>query len=218
MQRVCDVEREDALDLLALLVDRSLDFNNSTKRDGKFSPSDNAAVDLSKVTSVGNFEDGMPSSTILKDSFEALCQISNEYEKNEEHGFPSHDKRMIVLNRLMDSHTYAMEMKQAALSASTWLSAIGRYGDKPISTSRFDGIQYSQYISEERLQQLDVKDLRSLVHAAHSQLLEKMEVHRKLETELASCRAEIGQLKIRLSKTEVRYVSSFLYAYVKQMI
>lgn len=205
-----DIEREDALDLLELLVERSIAFHKNVSVGDTTRPSTNCEAS-SPLDHNETIKEKSQSEILDSESFQecidALCEISSLYNKNQEQEyhtkqeseFPSHENRMIVLRRLVDSHTYAMEMKQAALSASTWLTAIGRMGSK----RTHQVLPMSQYISEEKLQQMDAKELRSLVHAAHAQLLEKNDINKKLEGELSLCRGEIGRLKTEISKKEV---------------
>jgi hypothetical protein len=211
---VGDIEREDALDLLELLVERSIAFHENVSVENTTTTSSTSGKAASTLDHnvVGNekSEIEIPDSESFLKCIDALCKISCEYEKNHEQlhqakqdfDSTSHDDRMIVLRRLVDSHTYAKEMKQAALSASTWLTAIGRMG----GNRTHQATPISQYISEEKLQQMDAKELRSLVHAAHAQLLEKNEINQKLESELSSCRGEIGRLKTAMSKKEVSHM------------
>jgi hypothetical protein len=75
----------------------------------------------------------------IADAVSAIRKMSRYYEKQEQNSIsekasgdtscianPNHEARMRALDELMRSHTYALEMKRAALSASTWLRAIGR--------------------------------------------------------------------------------------------
>jgi hypothetical protein len=111
---------------------------------------------------------------------------------------------MAVLDQLDHAYTYAMEMKQAALSASTWLTAIGRTGTgETPRREEHRSFKGSQFISEETMSEMDSNELRHLVQAAHVQLVEKNEISDRLDNELSICRAEIGRLNTMSSRNEV---------------
>ena len=196
------MEREDALDLLALLVERSLAFQEKTETTVSMSSQSDAASD-----GPSNREDpGLEMSPSLSPSQDVCIDVLREISK--EHvdktgDKTTHEDRMKFLDNLEHSHTYAMEMKQAALSASTWLTAIGRTGKTPTTAE----IQYqsssSNYIAEENMTQLEATKLRSLVQAAHMQLAEKDDLNDRLDRELSICRAEIGRLNTNMSRNEV---------------
>ncbi len=198
LQRVGDIEREDALDLLSLFVERSVAFHENSNS----APTNHLESDeeLSSCNSNSPYD--------LKSSLDALREISKKHVdtydcegESADKLYPSHDDRMKALESLENSHTYAMEMKQAALSASTWLNAIGRNGKSP----RIRELIYpnsSEVISEEKINHMNIDELRSLVQATHLQLLEKSDENEKLDRELSMCRAEIGRLNT-MSRNEV---------------
>ena len=89
-----------------------------------------------------------------------------------------------AINELLRSHTYAMEMKQAALSASTWLRTIDR-------NSQRNSNNYNANMNN---------DLRAAKLEAI--LADKIEQNERLNQELSKCRAEIGRLR-SVSKADV---------------
>ena len=91
-------------------------------------------------------------------------------------------------------------MKQAAVSASTWLNAVGRSGDiaLPISKKNFKPEGKSS-LSEGEMMKMDAHELRSALQGI---VEEKDELNRRLNNELSQCRAEIGRLRTS-QRTEV---------------
>jgi len=141
----------------------------------------------------------------FKGCIDALRHVSKGHNSSDGDGdkeVPCHGDRMTVLDQLEHSYTYAMEMKQAALSASTWLTAIGRTGTGE-TPRREQNYNESQFISEEKMLQMDSNELMNLVKVAHSQLVERNEINERLDSELSICRAEIGRLKTSSSRNEV---------------
>jgi hypothetical protein len=177
--------------LLALLVERSVAFKEK--------------IDLPSFTEcmrTGSGDYDVPSLN-FEGCIDALRHVSKVHNSSGgDKEVPCHGDRMTVLDQLEHSYTYAMEMKQAALSASTWLTAIGRTGtgETPRREQNYNG---SQFISEEKMLQMDSNELRDLVKVAHSQLVERNEINERLDSELSICRAEIGRLKTTSSRNEV---------------
>ena len=124
-------------------------------------------------------------------------------------------------------------MKRAALSASTWLRAIGRSGkndgdhnsaanfstDKRISTT-FNGGAHKQDLTHRYSATLSISDsviderikmsptsLRSALQSHQLLFTVKNELNRRLDHELSLCRAEIGRLK-SMSRSEVSFIFS----------
>jgi hypothetical protein len=71
-------------------------------------------------------------SPYLTDAIRVIRKISQDHEQNMADGdiledeAMSHSMRMKAIDELLRSHTYAVEMRQAAKSASTWLRSIDR--------------------------------------------------------------------------------------------
>jgi len=155
-------------------------------------------------------DDDVPSLD-FKGCIDALRHVSKEHNSSDGDGAgPCHGDRITVLEQLEHSYAYAMEMKQAALSASTWLTAIGRTGtgETPRREPNYNG---SQFISEEKMLQMDSNELKNLVKVAHAQLVEKNEINERLDNELSICRAEIGRLKTSSSRNEVSLTMRFQF-------
>ena len=99
-KRAKDIDKEDALDLLALFVDRTRTFNEKLKAEYR-------------ATLQSTLDDN------IKDLKSTLATfLENADEKKEE--------QMKTLEALEDAYTYAMEMRQASRSASMWLDSIDR--------------------------------------------------------------------------------------------
>ncbi|GFH52895.1 hypothetical protein CTEN210_09371 [Chaetoceros tenuissimus] len=99
-KRAKDIDKEDALDLLALFVDRTRTFNEKLKAEYR-------------ATIQSTFDDN------IKDLKSTLATfLENTDDKKEE--------QMKTLEALEDAYTYAMEMRQASRSASMWLDSIDR--------------------------------------------------------------------------------------------
>ena len=181
------------MDLLSLFVERSVAFHEN-----------------SSASTPDQLESQEESSDDVKSCVDALREISKCHVgegEGEDKLYPSHKDRLKVLDSLENYHTYAMEMKQAALSASTWLNAIGRTG-KSASIGELCLPNSSEFISEEMMRQMDIDELRPLIQATHSQLVEKNDMNDRLDRELSVCRAEIGRLKT-LSRNEVSRYKCF---------
>ena len=166
-----DIEREDALDILACLVERSVAFHEKTdefsatsvskrtllEEDAKnyqthnaehvskgrstqnendefcepppppdCSPSTDTTTPVVTPDSKSKLDSIQSSVSEIHDCVEALRKMSREYDEQNSNNTSSHVARSKALDELMRSHTYALEMNRAALSASTWLRAIGR--------------------------------------------------------------------------------------------
>ena len=183
------------MDLLALLVERSLAFQEIMENSA-----DTHGQAEEKITKNGRPNIG---SNDLNGCIEAIREISEASTASEENF--THEDRITALDALVNAHTYAMEMKQAALSASTWLNAIGRNGKTRSENTMFDSHK-SQLISEERLLRMESSELLALLQATQLELIEKNHRSKQLDHELSICRAEIGRLKT-ISRNEVRHVA-----------
>ena len=68
-------------------------------------------------------------SSDVSEAIRMIRRISQEYERSAndvESDTMTHSMRMKAVDELFRSHTYAVEMRRAAKSASTWLRSIGR--------------------------------------------------------------------------------------------
>ncbi len=178
-----DVEREDALDILALMVERSLGFSkNKICSDEK---KESSSCD-------GSSDDTLNSTLIdVQNCLEYFRNLSNQ--QADENGLHDHETRMKILDELEQCHIYSAEMRRAAFSASTWLRSV-RTNPSAVNPSNND-ISLGKRHSHERL-------FQTLSQAYQEQLDEKDNMNRKLDQELSTCRAEIGRLK-SMNRNEV---------------
>lgn len=193
LKRVGDIEREDALDLLSLFVERSVAFHENSESS---TPDKMAGQNETQVEEESTSMD-------VNECIRVLRDISKGHDSaSEEESDPNHSIRMEALDALENSHTYAMEMKQAALSASTWLNAIGRTG-KNASNEVSRQPHCTELISDDKIMHMNVDELRSLVQATHMEIVTRNDMNIRLDHELSICRAEIGRLRT-ISRNEVR--------------
>ena len=234
-------ERDDALDILACLVERSLAFHNhinqtnmeitfekslhaaESKSTGKISPQSSPhspkTPGLSKEIPQHLARSTSFSST-LNAAVEALQMISLNHEKNllpdkESDLTPNHSSRMKALDNLVRSHTYALEMKRAALGASKWLDtirnekrnvereAVSRFFSPQTNITNMERKEFNEKgISENKI----MIELRLRLIEAEKKNLEMEENKQRLDDELSKCRAEIGRLKSS-TRAEVLFTS-----------
>lgn len=198
---IVDVEREDALDILACLVERGVSVWNEE-------PTNLSCHDSTDSTS-------QAIESVIDDMLQEL-------RKTPAHADDSNSKKVIALEALQKSHAYATEMKRAALSASTWLRSIGRgipVSDqrKPLDYESFvantqeasevgqasgedassdklsdTNVSFSAAIADTKMEMLTLK---ARLHRAENELKEKTIMNQKLDEELCKCRAEIGRLR-----------------------
>ena len=254
-----DIEKEDALDILALLVERSVAFHEKTDQSSGISNDeesvDNDCTGQSDSVQPSQCQDDVPplaiknstetaqnkniavkmqtqpcvSSSVsdIKDSIEELRVISKNHGDGSTMA-ANHATRMGALDELQRSYTYAIEMKRAALSASTWLRAIGRSNtndehnstanlciDKTVSTASINDIATEQALKCQHSAALNISDsmidermkmnpdsLRLALQSDQLKFTSKDEMNNRLDHELSVCRAEIGRLK-SVSRSEV---------------
>jgi hypothetical protein len=220
-QRI-EIEREDALDILACLVERGVAAWNA----------DNAKEEESeeskKEDDDENRSDTSTTESLIASMAEEIRRISQETTIISTDS--KHPLRMAVLDELLKSHAYALEMKRAALSASTWLKSIGRCqagestnttpsiipneangwtvypppetggqasGEKDHETS------VSNNDSDNGSIKMELLTLKARLHRTEMELKEKTDTNDKLNEELSKCRAEIGRLKTSSRAAEV---------------
>lgn len=260
-----EIEREDALDILACLVERSVAFeqdqngidsmdlseideNDQNQPDddivstfvesgaGRVPLEDGEAKPRSPpknrrklhVTTPFSDVETLPSG--LADAVRALREISLDHR---EEGLTSHVTRMKAIDELLRSHTYSVEMKRAAKSASAWLRSIGRsdvahedIGDTAEAVRPFAGEEVPVQLYTEGssasmdlsagevendfsqfVDKMDVLALKAMIHSAQQRAKEKEEHAVRLNEELSLCRAEIGRLK-SASRSEGLFTSA----------
>ena len=262
-----EFEREDALDILACLVERSVafdnesngpkklhlcDINDAVSKDDEQLQLDDDKVSMYVESGAGrvyreNSEDEItsppknrrkrldsadPSNTeaVANELLTALCEL-REISSEHHTGSLSHMARMRALEELLQSHTYAVEMKRAAKSASVWLRSIGRaektdYGGRYVNLNKRriseaadvgpakDGLLSSliQSAGEEEVDKslfvdkMDILAWKAMIHSAEQRANDKEEYASRLNEELSLCRAEIGRLK-NASRSDMIFTS-----------
>ena len=230
-QRV-EVEREDAVDLLTCLVQRSIAFQKTAdSKDDDLYPSKSGEEEQgTSVTKGKKALRGSPRGTSisgLEEAIGALRRISETYEARQgssednssaDQGAPGHDSRMKVIDGLLQSHTYAVEQSTMATSAAAWLKSIGRSDSgSPDADTLYS---YSDSDSEEDdadgrhnkddngpVAKVDNIALRARLHTAESEIALKIEQIQRLDEELAKCKEEIGRVKSTTSRAEAVFTS-----------
>ena len=150
-----DVEREDALDLLACLVKRGVTLE------------------------------------AVKDENESVDKLREALGGEDQQG---------LLDRLIRSHEYALEMSRASQSAASWLKSIGRDTDEEEDdqesakekNQKTDSSTNGEHKNDDPV---DMVTARALLHSSQKELDAKTNQMEELNQELAKCRAEIGRLK-----------------------
>ena len=280
-QRI-EIEREDALDILACLVERgtadwktsivdsAFDTTSTQKTDVSVtSPDDQSKKEDSKHVatsldatqgtvipsssspSVGDImstdkeekteyqvshissglrhgmETGGEIDNVRSDIDSALFRIIEDFRKwSQEHDDVArqHSRRMEILDELFKSHAYAVEMKRAASSASTWLKSIGRgqtgsnynflgdddkiRGGEPTTTimNAIGAKNNDQKLnSNKTIDKMEMMTLKATLHSTQLALTETKQVNTNLNEELSKCRAEIGRMK-SISRNEVSII------------
>ena len=254
-QRI-ETERDDALNILACLVEQGNAYwNTSTKiqnidpasinlynhydpdRVGKSSDLDkNSAAkeektgegisQIPRVDSNDNMNDNRSESD--SDLHELVEDFKAWIEEHDQKNNPSTDNgtnkryqlqhRMEILQELVKSHAYAVEMKRASTSASTWLKSIGRGQSANKHEILGNGEELKHESSKISAEATEVEDLtkdestttnkmetltlKATLHSARLELTETKQVNLMLNEELSKCRAEIGRMK-SISRSDV---------------
>ena len=189
-----EIEREDALDILACLVERGVSLHeDASKGDSK------AGLGLKGIHAI---QEEKETSDFNSDYIGTVCEelrIMSEEQEKSGRGRNSHTLRMSALEELLRSHSYAMEMKRATLSASVWLKSIGRSGMSVPDGGRDSDSMGGQASGEgngiESKDKIEMMTLKALLHTAQIEAKERAAAVERLNEELSKCRAEIGRLK-----------------------
>lgn len=187
-QRV-EIERADAIDILACLVERSIAFDHEHSNEMESSQKEKTKIEKKESSTTPTMSADKNSNGSINSTIEALRKISQNYSSSDDQddGFPDHETRLQVLDTLLHSHTYALEMKRAALSALTWLKTVKK-----------DTIPYEGSKSD--------TDLQLKLFNAEKRSFERDEYIQSLNDELSKCKAEIGRLKSS-SRAEMLFAS-----------
>jgi hypothetical protein len=277
-QRI-ETERDDALNILACLVEQgnaywnnsttiqnidptSIDLHNhddpdivgkSSDLDKNCAPRANMSASASSPPSAStgfmetakeektgegisqiprvDLNDNMKTARFESDSdlHELIEDFKTWIEEHDEENNPSTDNgtnkrhqrqhRMEILKELVKSHAYAVEMKRASTSASTWLKSIGRghnaskhkllgngeeirqHKSTRISADATE-VEYCKKNESNTTNKMEILTLKATLHSAQLELTETKQVNSMLNEELSKCRAEIGRMK-SISRTDV---------------
>ncbi|KAL3929957.1 MAG: hypothetical protein SGBAC_011980 [Bacillariaceae sp.] len=195
-QRI-ETEREDALDILACLVERGVEQTDAG--------SDSSSDDQNSV--IVKLSEGLKGS---KEQTKKSKETKAEEESESGEELKTCDETMSiqpdVLELLLKSHSYASEMRQATKSASSWLQSIGRRTRTSTATLGNKEEDEQPALGEEKSEEaegsanegslrLQLSTLKAMLHSAQTELKEKSEANEKFDAELSKCRAEIGRLK-----------------------
>lgn len=210
-----DVEREDALDILSCLVERGTAAWNEEPAPRQ-NPNDS-------TESASQTREALIS-TLVQD----LRNIADERAESADGETAA--EQVDALEELLKAHSYALEMKRAARSASSWLKSIGRgqlsndqyllvamsssttthvisevgqaSGETAATEKVSDAVSStSTAVSDTKIEMLTLK---ARLHSAENELREKAAMNQRMDEELAQCRAEIGRLRTAVAKNEVR--------------
>jgi hypothetical protein len=122
--------------------------------------------------------------------------------------FAGNDEEANVLDVLVKSHEYALEMHRVSKSASSWLKSIGRLSnDDDINSSSDDnGKSNGNAKPSNATATFDITTLatNAMLHAAQMEAMEMSDLANRLNEELATCRAEIGRLRSAANTTTFR--------------
>lgn len=187
------------MDILTLLVERSLEFDKKTKianvvdndGGGRF----NEIGEKKEETNVTDEE--------MTTKVEKCLHSFREHSKQLNDSPLSHDERMTILNELEQSYVYANEMRRASLSAQSWLKSVVRstFTNRPNQSQ--EATRATSSILKSELP-TDPEVLKSLASSYQHQLKEKDDLNNRLNLELSTCRAEIGRLKT-MKRNEVSH-------------
>lgn len=195
-----EIEREDALNILACLVERGVSLKNR----------DEQTDQIENARELGQAErDDKASSTIGAASTTSSLVLSAVDELREmvmaskfEENKSLHERRLMALDELLRSHEYAQEMRRASQSALAWLKTVD---DSAISKSRHveHSVKREGAQSEEETipEGLDLFTAKALLRSSQLKVKEKSDLADRLNEELAKCRAEIGRLRSSQTST-----------------
>jgi hypothetical protein len=216
-QRI-EIERDDAIDILACLVERGVSWKPEENID---------TIVAEEEEEVAPSAPGEIAAVVqeLQELSLAEERLGDFYQSQPTE---AHHKRAAALKELVRSHEYALEMQRASQSASSWLQSIGRLASSSAmsspsqaSPSRAGNVvlrssepttptarssdgstattpRMQQAAGEESSAASETMDLltaKAMWHASQMELREKSDWAARLNEELAQCRAEIGRLK-----------------------
>ncbi|KAL3778575.1 hypothetical protein ACHAW5_007030 [Stephanodiscus triporus] len=163
-----EMERGDAINLLACMVEHLLSFEHQE------SEGSHDDLELDKLKLIANS---------MKQISAAVNDIISE-SNGEQSIASSHQMRSDVIDTLLRSHEFALEAKRSSQSAKKWLQSIGQTKTE---------ISCNKNIEWNHSMQCD--DLRTRLTLAENYLSCKEDEINRLNEELSCCRSEIGRLK-----------------------
>ena len=177
-----ETERGDAIDILAFIVDQSLSYGQLDN--GYHALLCNECQDKRRATD-------SCTQYCCSNCFEKVKRIAESVQEiigkeTSSIDVSDIDRQMIpdVIDVLIRSHQFALEVKRASLSARTWLNSIGCSTVGSVDKYKIDGNQA-----------LDDVASRARLRSAELSIATKEGEIIRLNEELTKCRAEIGQLK-----------------------
>ena len=177
-----ETERGDAIDILAFMVDQSLSYGQLDN--GYHALLCNECQDKRRATD-------SCTQYCCSNCFEKVKRIAESVQEiigkeTSSIDVSDIDRQMIpdVIDVLIRSHQFALEVKRASLSARTWLNSIGCSTVGSVDKYKIDGNQA-----------LDDVASRARLRSAELSIATKEGEIIRLNEELTKCRAEIGQLK-----------------------
>ena len=189
-----EIERDDALDILSCLVEQGVSWKSDDRGAGSASMKEEAAP-TDPITPHPEHDSGVPCTIKPVQSQIEIAAVVRELQQQ----LPSIDaktsqQRKDCLEELLRSYEYALEMKRATKSASSWLRSIGRSSSETVAATPISdtGTVQTEMTEDDTIDMLAV---RAQLHAAQLEAKERSEAAQRLNEELAQCRAEIGRLR-----------------------
>ncbi|GAX23292.1 hypothetical protein FisN_21Hh022 [Fistulifera solaris] len=183
-----EFEREDAINILACLVERGVSLRD---REGR-SASNREIDGPVEGNSVSRLGADTTRSTALSgvDELRDMVLASNTGENS-----LSYERRLVALDELLRSHEYAQEMRRASESALTWLKTVDYSAGPTLRQPNHSKERVVESEFETLPEGLDLATAKALLRSSQLKVKEKCDLADKLNEELAKCRAEIGRLR-----------------------
>lgn len=205
-------ERDDAIGLLACIVEQSLNFVRKEPIGEDSEPKSADSIDSilcetcqamrgsnnpSQIQSCLNCESCMDKMQQLVSSIKDIS-ASHVDQLGDAHSSPSnHHVRSIAIDTLMQSYKYSVEMKRASLSAHKWLDSLGRAKHVALDAT-----------NDKSDQSLDGVAHKARLHAAEFTISKQQKEIHRLNEEVVHYRAEVGRLRNTSLSKQIRGVSS----------
>ncbi|GAX26556.1 hypothetical protein FisN_21Lh022 [Fistulifera solaris] len=185
-----ELEQEDAINILACLVERGVSLKDREGRSASNRGIDGPVED-NTILELGAENITKSISLSGVDELRDMVLASNTGENS-----LSFERRLVAFDELLRSHEYAQEMRRASESALTWLKTVD-YSTRP--KMRQPSQSKGQSVMESELKNLpeglDLTTAKALLRSSQLKVKEKCDLADKLNEELAKCRAEIGRLR-----------------------